>query len=102
MPQKGSTKTNRKPKSDNALVPGVTLFEKTIREKDDGETDTNRVVRGSAQVEGQQKIIERSVSYHGLEDAIEEVCQWRYERVDGTGFEDADEMTEAAMNAVQG
>ena len=92
-------KTNPRPREGtSALIAGITLFEKTIRETDE-ERYTNLVVRASAQVDGQQELCERSVSHHGLEEALRQACEWRFERAD-VPYESAEEMTEAALSEV--
>ena len=92
-------KTNTRPREGtSALIAGITLFEKTIRETDE-ERYTNLVVRASAQVEGQQDLCERSVSHHGLEEALRQACEWRFERAD-VPYESVEEMTEAALAGV--
>lgn len=93
--------TNAKPrKESSALVPGVTLFEKTVRIHDDGSRDTHHVVRGSAQIEGQQKIITRAVEAHGLEEALRQVCEWRYEHAPGR-YDSAEELYEEARERAE-
>ena len=92
-------KTNTRPREGtSALIAGITLFEKTIRETQDGK-DTNVVVRASAQVDGDQEICERSVPHHGLEEALRQACEWRFERAD-VPYESVDEMTEIALSEV--
>jgi len=92
-------KTNTRPrKNTNALIAGITLFEKTIRETDE-ERYTNVVVRASAQVEDQQEVCERSISHHGLEEALRQACEWRFDRAD-VPYEGVEEMTEAALSEV--
>jgi hypothetical protein len=94
-------KTNTRPREGtSALIAGITLFEKTIRETDE-ERYTNVVVRASAQVEGQQEVCERSVSHHGLEEALRQACEWRFEQAD-VPYESVEEMTEAALSEVPG
>jgi len=89
-------KTNTRPREGtSALIAGITLFEKTIRETDE-ERHTNLVIRASAQIEGQQELCERSVSYHGLEEALHQACKWRFERAD-VPYESVEEMTRTAL-----
>jgi len=93
------SKTNTRPREGtSALIAGITLFEKTIR-KTDEERYTNQVVRASAQVDGQQEVCERSISHHGLEEALRQACEWRFERAD-VPYESAQVMTEAALSEV--
>jgi len=84
----------------SALIAGITLFEKTTRKTEDGK-DTNLVVQGSAQVSGEQKFCDRSVGHHGLEEALRQACEWRFERAD-VPYETPSEMVQAALAAVPG
>ena len=94
--------TNAKPrKESSALLPGVTLFEKTVRVHDDGSRDTHQVVRGSAQVKGKQKIITRGIETHGLEEALRQVCQWRFEHAAPPGYDSAEELYEEALEQAE-
>ena len=93
------SKTNTCPREGtSALIAGITLFEKTIRETG-GERHTNVVVRASAQVDGEQEICERSVPHHGLEEALRQACEWRFERAD-VPYGSVEEMTETALSEV--
>jgi hypothetical protein len=93
------SKINTRPREGtSALIAGITLFEKTIRETDE-ERYTNLVVRASAQVEGRQKVCERSVHHHGLEEALRQACEWRFKRAD-VPYESVEEMTEATLSEV--
>lgn len=93
--------TNTKPRAgSSALAPGITLFEKTIRAHPDGSRDTHLVARASAQIEGTQKIITRGVETHGLEEALRQVCEWRFEHAP-SGYESAGDLLEEALANVQ-
>lgn len=95
--------TNTKPRKDSsALVPGVTLFEKTIQKTDAGDDYTHRVVRGSAQIDGKQKLLTRSIKTHGLEEALRQVCEWRFEHARPPGYDSAEEMYEDALEEARG
>jgi hypothetical protein len=92
-------KTNTRPREGtSALIAGITLFEKTIREMNE-KRHTNLVIRASAQVGGQQQVCERSVSHHGLKKALRQACEWRFKRAD-VPYESVEEMTEAALSEV--
>jgi hypothetical protein len=95
--------TNTKPRAgSSALAPGITLFEKTLRVHDDGSRDTHLVARASAQIEGTQKVITRGVETHGLEEALRQVCEWRFEHApSSSGYESAGDLLEEALANVQ-
>lgn len=93
---------NTKPRRDSrALVAGVTLFEKTIQLDKQGNPEySHRVVRGSAQIDDEQKMITRSVAAHGLKAALRQVCAWRYARAQPPGYQSAEELYADALEAV--